>query len=1133
MGHEVDEDLILLTNTKHRGKVSAKLTDENNDAKDARNIKNRLAAGTMADAVEDRADIPKDNDKPNGDAVNPDGTLKTVDQMSWDYSPTASPVKLVSANTATMKRRHEDLKESQPSTSKNQKTITHKKLGLETKQMDVHEEQMIWTRIWRWTKGNRGTGRPKARAVIKDGVPEKGAFMMGNVTTRCRHITHMKNHYESYIELCEKHSITGKAQVPEGWGQNEPRKQSSILNFTVVKVPPPPFTKAGLAEYLTEFIVDLSTLQSFWVADWPSLHWVLTYLHLKMVASEIPQWTMISDNITHKTETVDQIDIATIKTGEAVGKELLHVVDKYDWHDCMGWFVGDNVTVNDVAIHYICITVDPSGEVYDPVERRGRCIKHAIHLMGGHFIIALQIPALMKTKCRIHQRAPDEIEPRLEDLHPNFTSLDVDVSMDVEAVPQDAAAKVDAGITDFEPGDVVGKILVLIAQVHSGGSEQAREYLLRLCDTCYRYVLHPCRQEKLDDDEWEIISLAHQALAIPANAHSELSAEKIPTCQRVYPVIEQLQFQWEELIANPKFDPVLPALEPPHSGCASIFLVLDPGCKLTYLSIVWEDAWIKRLMTRMSKIFLKYKAKITTPAKHDNTPVIQELKRQALTTTDDWIDELIHKRTASVLSMPESPTAELEEFIYSKPVQRALCEDIIAWWGVQVRGLEELEVNLEVWVRGSGKCVWTWPKLDPGQTICTRVPPQCIWDLCSNQVVPWWVARPWLWGISHAWMDEVDCKDILTPINGREWPVPISKDTSLDLIRIEMLNLGAEQKGGIREDLREEEWKVDVPTIRSVYDKTNLNKVEISMNPIIGGDTGDEALRVKFKEKLSFLQDIRDEHVYDVLSEMQKQVSTYLINKIVGMTYIMGSMSIPAYYGKQSEDDAWIALMDVVASCGQQSWHLADLLFLHPEPGTKGVLECRPGTLDREGGSNVGHEKIYMIPQIFNLFLYKLITPLPGIKSWWPSWKQIMTKKLPPKLCSSDTRSNWTSQLLICNVRTDTFNHGYIIESALVQGLSDGDSQEQERYGKFVVKDNAGTVHTFKIVAYHQCSIPDSSYTLLGTESWDSGVLHCVVGWRLPDQRFKKLLVFKMYDEDIVSFLSRGIATNVHTTYFS
>lgn len=151
--------------------------------------------------------------------------------------------------------------------------------------------------------------------------------------------------------------------------------------------------------------------------------------------------------------------------------------------------------------------------------------------------------------------------------------------MDIEAGPEDAAAKVVAGITDFEPGDMVGKILVFIAQVHSGGSEQAEEYLMHLCETCdcpkfelktwvctrwgslsdcFKRVLSvrsvcnltplsfshslivfvlqaidmfciiadkdkmlPALSHgkqyadfQLDEDEWEIISLAHQALAV-------------------------------------------------------------------------------------------------------------------------------------------------------------------------------------------------------------------------------------------------------------------------------------------------------------------------------------------------------------------------------------------------------------------------------------------------------------------------------------------------------------------------------------------------------------------------------------------------------------------------------------------
>ncbi len=49
---------------------------------------------------------------------------------------------------------------------------------------------------------------------------------------------------------------------------------------------------------------------------------------------------------------------------------------------------------------------------------------------------------------------------------------------------------------------------------------------------------------------------------------------------------------------------------------------------------------------------------------------------------DTCIYEVIRKNTVSAPSEPESPTAELEEFIYGKPVNCALCEDIIGWWGV-------------------------------------------------------------------------------------------------------------------------------------------------------------------------------------------------------------------------------------------------------------------------------------------------------------------------------------------------------------------------------------------------------------------------------------------------------------------
>ncbi len=113
--------------------------------------------------------------------------------------------------------------------------------------------------------------------------------------------------------------------------------------------------------------------------------------------------------------------------------------------------------------------------------------------------------------------------------------------------------------------------------------------------------------------------------------------------------------------------------------------------------------------------------------------------------------------------------------------------------------------------------------------------PRRVWDLCSNRVVPYWIAYKMATPISHAWVDEKDRVDVLTPINGKEWPVPIPKEADLNLIRIEMLNLGVEytwldvlclrqkEEGGPREDLRVEEWKLDVPTIGGVYKQSEYH----------------------------------------------------------------------------------------------------------------------------------------------------------------------------------------------------------------------------------------------------------------------------------------------------------------------
>ena len=100
------------------------------------------------------------------------------------------------------------------------------------------------------------------------------------------------------------------------------------------------------------------------------------------------------------------------------------------------------------------------------------------------------------------------------------------------------------------------------------------------------------------------------------------------TCYKVYPLIERLQSQWEQLHNNPKYVPVKHALEAGLKNMSkwyhktddtSIYFisqsyfhfsitgslknpVLDPTCKLSYLKAVWDSEWIKAGKKQMQEI---------------------------------------------------------------------------------------------------------------------------------------------------------------------------------------------------------------------------------------------------------------------------------------------------------------------------------------------------------------------------------------------------------------------------------------------------------------------------------------------------------------------------------------------------
>ncbi|KAK0449021.1 uncharacterized protein EV420DRAFT_1565510 [Desarmillaria tabescens] len=383
--------------------------------------------------------------------------------------------------------------------------------------------------------------------------------------------------------------------------------------------------------------------------------------------------------------------------------------------------------------------------------------------------------------------------------------------------------------------------------------------------------------------------------------------------------------------------------------------------------------------------------------------------------------------------------------------------------------------------------------------ICNpQMPPRRLWDLYSNRVVPQWIAPEFRWrapwAISHAWMNINDRIDVLTPINGNEWPVPIPKDADLDLVRIEMLNLGAEyvwldvlclrQRGGRGEDIRGEEWKLDVPTIGRVYriaekvvcyfsglgrplsftasdfesDRCWFRRAwtlqEISSQWIIGGDMGDEKhldedVRVILQEQLTSLENIMPitgtqctDNVFAVVAHMQKRVSENpaCLLESTGYRHTM-KCSLSRTLGQRYFE----------GSC------------------SSGILNQGR---DIENGDHHG--------------------------------KQIMTEVLP--IHESPLREDVHQ-----DEETDNdWYEGVNIEKGYVRGLAMGTMERRVRRGELVVQDNSGTNHTFNIIATHQYPIPEDFYTLI-SGYWELG--YWVVGRRVPDQRFQKVSTFRMSEE--------------------
>jgi hypothetical protein len=193
-----------------------------------------------------------------------------------------------------------------------------------------------------------------------------------------------------------------------------------------------------------------------------------------------------------------------------------------------------------------------------------------MNLSATHFIQGLNIPSSSKSTRAIHGKnagvednnssyGDTSDEEDNTDEYDNDNEFDIDVNMEIEATPDDVEAMLGTTITDFEAGDVVGKLMAFVNQLRAS-SEPTRDFLKQLCRTneckprdlklwvrtrwgslsdCFEVVLNmraaiddfcaladgkfnlpPLNKPKkwqnfqLEEEEWVVIELAYKCLRV-------------------------------------------------------------------------------------------------------------------------------------------------------------------------------------------------------------------------------------------------------------------------------------------------------------------------------------------------------------------------------------------------------------------------------------------------------------------------------------------------------------------------------------------------------------------------------------------------------------------------------------------
>ncbi|KAF7364524.1 HAT family dimerization domain-containing protein [Mycena venus] len=547
----------------------------------------------------------------------------------------------------------------------------------------------------------------------KDKVAQKKCFLLGNVSSRRTHISRNPGHFLVYERMCEKNDIPLHHQAtPKDFfkDQDDP-KQTTLDNFATKT---PPFSSQGLLDYLVEMIVTEDN--AFMLVDKGPFRRLLQYFCPSLKESDIPHRTKMREEILKRTEDAEErlrskledipgqvsftFDTWTSKTGDPflrvtghyidapvdspedwsvksaqlaytpiegnhsgdnLSRILVRTVDRYDLRDKVGWFTADNATNNDTALKALGKEIDPLKLRWDPVERRVRCMEHAVHLTAGHFISDVSpLPAkAVLAKAKKLRKKLMVANPDMDD-----DELDALLAGDDGEDEEDDDEGWDGDNDDADgptPRDAVGKALALVKQIRV--SPQAQAFPKKMCTetgvpvlqlldwirtrwasmftfldrlillraAVNRFVLladdsaevpNLVRKSysnfRLSTRDWEQLIKMREVLQEPANIQQSFSSSRHPTVWRTLPLLEALAETWRNMAATEKFVDMRESInagldnlekwygKTDDTDVYFICLALDPNIKTAYAEESWNSAAFEEGMAKLEAVFDDY-----------------------------------------------------------------------------------------------------------------------------------------------------------------------------------------------------------------------------------------------------------------------------------------------------------------------------------------------------------------------------------------------------------------------------------------------------------------------------------------------------------------------------------------------